>query len=134
MVKFSQYYGTTNHPKQVLWKTIQSGWLESMSDVLVNIHMYYKCLHELTLQDQFLLKEQCIVILAMKHKEMMGVAKAMHIGNKGCIRRAQSIMYCHQMSTELKEYILLIGQALEMRPMLQHKLVATTTTSLNLKF
>ena len=50
-------------------------------------------MHELTLQDQFVLKEQCMVILAVKHKEVMGVAKAMHIAKEECIRRAQNSMY-----------------------------------------
>ena len=90
---------------------------------------YYDCRDELTLQDQFVFKGQCLVIPAAMRKEMMAVAHATHIGMEGCIRRARDSMYWPRMSTELKEYISKCDVCLAHRvspgkePLLQYEVV-----------
>ena len=55
---------------------------------------YYDCRDELTLQDQFVFKGQCLVIPAAMRKEMMAVALATHIGTEGCIRKIWDSPVC----------------------------------------
>ena len=113
----------------VLREIIWCGWPESKSDVPECIHAYYDCRDELTLQDQFVFKGQCLVIPAAMRKEMTAVAHATHIGTEGCIRKTRDSMYWPRMSTELKEYISKCDVCLAHRaspgkePLLQHEVV-----------
>ena len=60
-----QYSSADDPVVQVLWETIRHGWSENKSNVLKSIHAYYDFFDELTIQDQLVLKGDCLVVPAI---------------------------------------------------------------------
>ena len=91
----------------VLQKLIQvtlGGWPSQQSDTDLDVRAYYNVLHELTVQNGLVFKDNRIVVPTSVRKDIIATVHRSHQGIQCCIRRAKDAVYWPLMNQQITDY------------------------------
>ncbi len=88
-----------------LMDIVSKGWPADKAALPPSVMPYFPYRDELTVQDGIIMRGERVVIPTSMRKEMKLKVHAGHLGVNSCLRRARSLIFWPQMSTDIRQYI-----------------------------